>query len=363
MPDSLAPYCRVRTHVRLRPTDEEDTEIFMLDHSCLQFVCINALQEASEQLAQAREQLAASARAARLDAAAAHARSRRLARLSAATGELRGCVKAGSCIAIVSAVVSFNSMSVARYGTAPVNLVLVASVALCLTVYGVFDVRAPRPTPPRPPHHRTTAPPHHRTTTPPHHRTTTLRRRALPSHPPAPRRCQVPNGRTVWDHGSATRNVVCIVSTLGPAFGAYRVITMDLATQADDIFHQLALRADSNSYFPLTILVMGVFLGSLTLSARARAVVSLTPLLLLQAIWAISYLRMRSIPSLAASIGPVCSTLARNSISALVTGMFGCRAAVRLLRPCSAIVDVLEETELDGKIYQVLPTAEGLQRI
>ena len=173
----------------------------------------------------------------------------------------------------------------------------------------------------------------------------------------------MPNGRTVWDHGSATRNVVCIVSTLGPAFGAYRVITMDLATQADDIFHQLALRADSNSYFPLTILVMGVFLGSLTLSARARAVVSLTPLLLLQAIWAISYLRMRSIPSLAASIGPVCSTLARNSISALVTGMFGCRAAVRLLRPCSAIVDVLEETELDGKIYQVLPTAEGLQRI
>ena len=50
MPDALAPYCRVRTHVRLRPTDPEDTEIFMLDHSALQFVCINALREAGAQL-------------------------------------------------------------------------------------------------------------------------------------------------------------------------------------------------------------------------------------------------------------------------------------------------------------------------
>ena len=50
VPDALAPYCRVRTHVRLRPTDPEDTEIFMLDHSALQFVCINALREAGAQL-------------------------------------------------------------------------------------------------------------------------------------------------------------------------------------------------------------------------------------------------------------------------------------------------------------------------
>ena len=368
MPDSLAPYCRVRTRVRLRPADEEDTEIFMLDHSCLQFVCINALQEASEQLARASEQLAASARAARVEAAAAHGRFRRLSRLSAATSALRDSFKAGSALAIVSAVVAFYSSSVARYGMAPVNIASVACVALCLTVYGVCDVRAPRPAPhaprPTPRARRSTAAPHHRTTTPPRHHATTLRRRALHSHPPPePRRRQAPKGRSVWDQSSTTGIVVCIASLVVPAIGAYRVFTADLATEGDGIFQQLALRAAPNSHFPLSVLVMGVFLGSLKLSARTRVAVSIVPLLLLQAIWVISYFRMRSLPSMAASIGPLCSHLAWRSISSMAIGTFGCRAGVRLLRPCSAIVDVLEETEVDGKIYQAIATAENLQRI
>ena len=363
MPDSLAPYCRVRTRVRLRPADDEDTEIFMLDHSCLQFVCINALQEASGQLARASEQLAASARAARVEAAAAHGRSRRLSRLSAATGELRDSVKEGSAVAIVSAVVALGFSSVARYGVAPVNIASVAGVALCLTVYGVCDVRAPHA--PRPPQHRSTAAPHPHTTAPPRHHATTLRRRALHSHPPPEprRRHQAPKGRSVWDQSSTTGIVVCIASLVVPAIGAYRAFTADLATQADSVnlIQQLAVRADPNCWhFPMQNLVMGVFLGSLKLSARARVAMSTLPLLLLQAAFAISYFRMRSLPSMAASIGPLCSRLAWRSISPFAIGTFGYRAAVRLLRPCSAIVDVLEETEVNGKIYQALATAEGL---
>ena len=164
----------------------------------------------------------------------------------------------------------------------------------------------------------------------------------------------------MWDQSSTTGIVVCIASLVVPAIGAYRAFTADLATQADSIFQQLALRAAPNSHFPLSVLVMGVFLGSLKLSARARVAVSTIPLLLLQAIWVISYFRMRSLPSMAASIGPLCSQLAWRSISSMAIGTFGYRAAVRLLRPCSAIVDVLEETQVDGKIYQALATAEGL---
>ena len=45
LPEPLVPYCRHRAEVLLRPTDEELTQIFMLDHSSLPFVCINAIQE------------------------------------------------------------------------------------------------------------------------------------------------------------------------------------------------------------------------------------------------------------------------------------------------------------------------------
>lgn len=167
----------------------------------------------------------------------------------------------------------------------------------------------------------------------------------------------------MWDQSSTTGIVVCIASLVVPAIGAYRAFTADLATQADSVnlIQQLAVRADPNCWhFPLSLLVMGVFLGSLKLSARARVTMSTIPLLLLQAVFAISYFRMRSLPSMAASIGPLCSRLAWRSISPFAIGTFGYRAAVRLLRPCSAIVDVLEETEVNGKIYQALATAEGL---
>ena len=45
VPDRLAQFCRVSARVRLREEDIEETEIFMLDHSCLQFVTMNAIRE------------------------------------------------------------------------------------------------------------------------------------------------------------------------------------------------------------------------------------------------------------------------------------------------------------------------------
>ena len=45
VPERLAQYCRKRAWVKLRPDDDEKTEIFVLDHSCLPLVCINAINE------------------------------------------------------------------------------------------------------------------------------------------------------------------------------------------------------------------------------------------------------------------------------------------------------------------------------
>ena len=59
VPNSLARYCRVRARVRLRPVDAEDTEIYMLDHSCLQFVCINAVNAVGDALAETAGRLTA----------------------------------------------------------------------------------------------------------------------------------------------------------------------------------------------------------------------------------------------------------------------------------------------------------------
>lgn len=39
VPEALATYCVLRAHVLLRPTDTELTEIMMLDHSSLPFMC------------------------------------------------------------------------------------------------------------------------------------------------------------------------------------------------------------------------------------------------------------------------------------------------------------------------------------
>jgi len=46
MPPELARYCAVRVPIRLRPGDTHETEVTMLDHSALPFVCVNALQVA-----------------------------------------------------------------------------------------------------------------------------------------------------------------------------------------------------------------------------------------------------------------------------------------------------------------------------
>ena len=41
---------RKRTHVELHSGDTELTEIFILDHSCVPFVCINAIKKHEEQI-------------------------------------------------------------------------------------------------------------------------------------------------------------------------------------------------------------------------------------------------------------------------------------------------------------------------
>ena len=51
VPEQLAAYCRERVHVRMHPEDAEMTEIFMLDQSCLPFLCINTLKQHAQQIA------------------------------------------------------------------------------------------------------------------------------------------------------------------------------------------------------------------------------------------------------------------------------------------------------------------------
>ena len=59
----------MRARVRLRPADAEDTEIYMLDHSCLQFVSINAVNAVGDALADAaRATHCAEARVGRVEA-------------------------------------------------------------------------------------------------------------------------------------------------------------------------------------------------------------------------------------------------------------------------------------------------------
>jgi len=50
LPVALAPYCMLRTHVLLHPSDTVPTEIMMLDHSAFPFLCINGLQEHEHRL-------------------------------------------------------------------------------------------------------------------------------------------------------------------------------------------------------------------------------------------------------------------------------------------------------------------------
>ena len=50
VPDKLATFCRKRTLVKLHSGDAELTEIFILDHSCIPFVCINAIKKHEEQI-------------------------------------------------------------------------------------------------------------------------------------------------------------------------------------------------------------------------------------------------------------------------------------------------------------------------
>ena len=57
VPAALVPYCRLEVQVRLRPTDEQTTAVYMLDHSCFPFVAINAMQEQEATLSDALERI------------------------------------------------------------------------------------------------------------------------------------------------------------------------------------------------------------------------------------------------------------------------------------------------------------------
>ena len=168
VPEALARFCRVRARVRLRPADAEDTEIYMLDHSCLQFVSINAVSAVGDALADAaRATHCAEARVGRVEARLdAHQRrgrpladeahrSRRhaLTRLSAVAVELRGSFKTGSAVALMSTVVALASAGILHNGAGPLTLFSAAAVGVNVAAFAVWDVRAPPPRPapaPRP---------------------------------------------------------------------------------------------------------------------------------------------------------------------------------------------------------------------
>ena len=115
VPPALSRYCRQRTAVRMHPDDAELTEVFMLDHSCLPFLCINAIKEHEERLAAlegaARQQEATEAEAARQaaqqaaqPAAAAESLPCEARRLGGVDGGVSGTIfgVAGVAVALVS---------------------------------------------------------------------------------------------------------------------------------------------------------------------------------------------------------------------------------------------------------------------
>ena len=55
VPEKLVPFCRKREFVRLNSDDEELTEIFMLDLSCLPLLCVNAIKDQQHELGQLRK--------------------------------------------------------------------------------------------------------------------------------------------------------------------------------------------------------------------------------------------------------------------------------------------------------------------
>ena len=57
VPAALVPYCRLEVQVRMRPTDEHTTTVYMLDHSCFPFVAINAMQQQETKLSDALERI------------------------------------------------------------------------------------------------------------------------------------------------------------------------------------------------------------------------------------------------------------------------------------------------------------------
>jgi hypothetical protein len=235
----------------------------------------------------------------------------------------------------MSTVVALASAAILHNGAGPLTLFAAAAVGVNVAAFAVWDVRAP---PPRP------AP-------------SGARRRARLSTPRAARSRQVPKGRAVWNVGAATRMSVCAMSVLVPALALYIVAFSDRSLEY--LYTQLAARAAPSNPFPLHYLIGGGIMGLLRLSWRIRAVVSILCLGLANACFVVAYLRIISVPSLAASIGPICSTLACRSISAYAIGLFSSQTAARLLMPCAAIVEVLEETKLDGKTYRALSTEAG----
>ena len=122
VPDALAPYCRRRVWLKLRPEDAVETEIFMLDPSVLPFLCINAIQDVDRELAAlsvaVAEQAAATATRVEVEKATDDQRAwlRRpthRARLAAAVAQLRG-LRQGTKLALLAGFVASAVGSLSR---------------------------------------------------------------------------------------------------------------------------------------------------------------------------------------------------------------------------------------------------------
>ena len=90
------------------------------------------------------------------------------------------------------------------------------------------------------------------------------------------------------------------MSVLVPALALYIVAFSDRSLEY--LYTQLAARAAPSNPFPLNNLIGGGIMGLLRLSWRIRAVVSILCLGLANACFVVAYLRIISVPSLAASI-------------------------------------------------------------
>jgi hypothetical protein len=225
-----------------------------------------------------------------------------------AVAELRRSIKTGTTVAIVAAVVA-SASGLLRYSVlndpSCLEQLDMVCIGLCLTIYAVFDM---------------------------------------------------PKGNAVWEISRSTRNISCLMAMLIPAMHLYRVSCRELPTQSELMYLQLSMR-HSSIRPPIAQVVGGGILGLLRLSPLVRTAVSLTSIGITNTCFAVAYFRLQSLGN-STSLAHMCWDLSWRCSLAFAIGIFGCRLAACLLRPCATIVDVLEETQLEGETYQALATRD-----